>query len=77
MNGPIPDAVAHDALIAHKSPYLNVPFFYFRMILFFALWILMIWLIRKTSLQEDREGGLQNCSIKVNIIPRSLFSFWL
>lgn len=54
-----PDAVAHDALIAHKSPYLNVPFFYLRMILYFALWILMIWLIRKTSLQEDREGGLQ------------------
>lgn len=54
-----PDTVAHDALIAHKSPYLNVPFFYLRLILFFALWILMIWLIRKTSLQEDREGGLQ------------------
>jgi len=54
-----PEAVAHDALIAHKASYLNVPFFYLRMILFFALWIGMIWLIRKTSLQEDREGGLQ------------------
>ena len=53
-----PEAVANDALIAHKSPYLNVPFYYFRLILFFALWILMIWLLRKTSLREDREGGM-------------------
>jgi len=51
------DAVAHDGLIAHKSPYLNVPFFYIRMVLFFGLWILMIWLIRKASLMEDLEGG--------------------
>jgi hypothetical protein len=53
------EAVAQDALIEHKSPYLNIPFFYLRLILFFALWILMIWLIRKASLKEDREGGLQ------------------
>ncbi len=53
-----PDAAAHDELIAHKIPYLNVPFFYIRMILYFALWILMIWLIRKASLRADQEGGL-------------------
>jgi hypothetical protein len=53
------DALAHDELIAHKSPYLNVPFFYFRLILFFALWIFMIWLIRKASLREDLEGGME------------------
>jgi hypothetical protein len=51
------DAVAHDELIAHKSPYLNIPFFYIRLVLFFALWILMIRLIRKVSLKEDLEGG--------------------
>jgi hypothetical protein len=54
-----PGVEATDALIAHKSPYLNIPFFYLRLILFFALWILMIWLIRKASLKEDMEGGLQ------------------
>ena len=32
-----PDAVAHDELIAHKSPYLNVPFYFLRLILFFFL----------------------------------------
>jgi hypothetical protein len=49
------EAVAEDALIAHKSPYLNIPFFFIRMVLFFGLWILMILLLRKTSQKAD--GG--------------------
>jgi hypothetical protein len=51
------DAVAHDDLIAHKSPYLNTPFLYLRLILFFALWIMMVLLIRKASLEGDLNGG--------------------
>lgn len=47
-----------DKLIAHKTPYLNLPFFFIRVILFFGLWIFMIRLLRKTSLKEDSEGGL-------------------
>jgi len=53
------DAAANDALIAHKSPYLNIPFFYLRLILFFGLWIIMFRLIRKASLAEDLEPGLK------------------
>ena len=55
----LPDAAAHDELIAHKAPYLNLPFFYIRLIVFFAMWILMVWLIRKASLREDQEGGMK------------------
>jgi hypothetical protein len=51
------DAVVQDELIAHKAPYLNVPFFFIRLILYFSLWILMVWMIRKASLKEDMEGG--------------------
>ncbi|MCK4748036.1 MAG: hypothetical protein KAT15_13390 [Bacteroidales bacterium] len=54
-----PNAAVHDELIAHKAPYLNLPFFYIRLILFFALWIFMVWLIRKASLSEDQEGGMK------------------
>lgn len=54
-----PEAVAHDGLITHKAPYLNVPFFCIRLVLFFALWTLMVWLLRKASLKEDLEGGLK------------------
>lgn len=52
------DGVAeHDALIAHKSPYLNVPFFAIRVVVFFALWIILTQFLRRLSLREDKEGG--------------------
>ncbi len=44
-------------LILHKSPYLNVPFFIIRIILFFSLWIFIIFLFRKYSMKEDELGG--------------------
>lgn len=49
-----------DALLAHKAPYLNVPFFFLRMIVFFGLWIVMVRLLRKISLKEDADGGMQH-----------------
>ena len=49
-----------DALLRHKAPYLNVPFFFLRMVLFFSLWIIMIRLLRKISLREDAEGGMES-----------------
>ena len=33
-----PEALAHDALLRHKSPYLNVPFFIVRAAIYFLLW---------------------------------------
>lgn len=55
----LPDAAVHDAIIEHKSPYLNIPFFFIRIIIFFALWILMIRLLLRTSLKEDQISGLK------------------
>jgi len=49
-----------DAVIAKKAPYLNIPFFFIRVILFFGLWIIMVRLLRKLSLREDAEGGMEN-----------------
>lgn len=53
------DAVAHDPILQHKQPYLNVPFWIGRMGVFFILWILLATQLRKYSLQEDEEGGLR------------------
>jgi hypothetical protein len=33
-----PDAVANDALLQHKQPYLNIPFFIGRAIFYFVVW---------------------------------------
>ena len=54
-----PGITEHDPIIAHKSPYLNIPFFIFRYVLFFTLWTLLTLLLRRYSLKEDQEGGLK------------------
>jgi len=53
------DVVSHDPLLAHKAPYLNMPFWIIRMGIYFALWILMFFIIRRISLREDVSGGLE------------------
>ncbi len=52
------DAAAHDPIIAHKSSYLNLPFFIFRYVVFFAAWIFLTQYLKRLSLKEDMAGGL-------------------
>jgi hypothetical protein len=51
-------AADHDPIIAHKSPYLNIPFFVFRFVLYFAVWIFFTQLLRRFSLREDGSQGM-------------------
>ncbi len=46
-------AVAADALLRHKQIYLNVPFFVARTIAYFALWILVGYLLHRWSGAQD------------------------
>jgi len=43
-------------LLEHKRPYLNVPFFIGRTALYFAVWIVVAFLLRHWSLARDREA---------------------
>ncbi len=52
------DVVQHDHILQHKSPYLNVPFFFIRVVVFFAAWTIMTKLLRNYSLKEDAVGGM-------------------
>jgi hypothetical protein len=52
------EVVQQDHLLQHKSPYLNIPFFFARIVIFFGAWILLSKLLRKLSLKEDEAGGL-------------------
>jgi len=49
----------HDPLLAHKSPYLNIPFFVIRYAAFFIVWTILLFVLRRFSLKEDQEGGLK------------------
>ena len=53
------EVVAEDHLLQHKSAYLNVPFFFIRILVFFGAWIFFSKLLRKFSLKEDETGGLE------------------
>jgi hypothetical protein len=44
---------ALDPLVFHKSGYLNIPFFFIRMIIYFILWIIFIRKLRQLSIRED------------------------
>lgn len=47
------EAVIVDPLLQHKSTYLNVPFFFARLLIYFTLWIIFIRILRNVSLRED------------------------
>jgi hypothetical protein len=53
-----PETVAGDALLQHKTQYLNPPFFIARAVFFFAVWILVGRLLIRWSLEQDRTGAV-------------------
>lgn len=50
------DAVEHDALLAWKAPYLNVPFFLTRAALFFGIWSFIAVVYYRGSSGQDATG---------------------
>jgi hypothetical protein len=52
-----PDHVEHDAVLQHKSLYLNTPFFLARTVFYFASWIGLAWILNRWSKAQD-EGNL-------------------
>ncbi len=53
-----PAAVAGDHLLEHKRPYLNVPFFGVRCVLYFAVWWLLARFFLGRSLRQDESGDV-------------------
>jgi hypothetical protein len=49
-----PEAVRADHILQMKAPYLNVPFFIARAVLYFAIWIGCSWLLNSWSAAQDR-----------------------
>lgn len=45
--------------IAKKAAYLNVPFFVARAVTFFIVWLVIAWLLRRWSVRQDVEGGVE------------------
>jgi hypothetical protein len=50
------DAVAADELLQHKQPFLNLPFFLARTVIYFGGWLFLSWYLNRWSDAEDRDG---------------------
>lgn len=48
-----PESVAHSEVLQHKSRYLNLPFFYVRLLVYFAIWMFLSWRLNRLSLLQD------------------------
>ncbi len=53
------EVIQDDHLLQYKSPYLNIPFFFARVVVFFLAWIVLSKLLRRLSLKEDEVGGIE------------------
>ncbi|MBC8367666.1 quinol:cytochrome C oxidoreductase [bacterium] len=51
--------VAHDALLQWKQPYLNLPFFYIRLVIYFAAWTLLSRGYLRSSVRQDSTGDIE------------------
>ena len=52
------DVVAHDALLTHKAPFLNMNMFWVLVGLSLVLWVVFAALIVGASRRQDKDGGM-------------------
>ena len=55
-----PKSPEYDHILAGKSGFLNIPFFLIRLIVYSVIWVGFTYVLRRHSLQEDEEGGLEH-----------------
>src|SRR5271157_5764300 len=48
-----PEKVKLDSVLQYKAPYLNVPFFIVRTVIYFVVWIAMAYFLNKWSREQD------------------------
>lgn len=53
-----PDVVAHDELLQHKQPFLNVPFFIVRTVIYYVVWIGLAFMLNRWLLRQDTSFDL-------------------
>ncbi len=51
-----PDEVAHSPILQHKQPYLNVPFFIARAVLYFVIWLFWGLRVNRMADKQDETG---------------------
>jgi hypothetical protein len=65
----------YDPIIAGKSGYLNITFYTIRMVAYFALWYMFFFWLRRESLAEDLNGGLNHYNKSIRLSAAFLVVF--
>lgn len=63
-----PEAVQADALLQTKAPYLNVPFFFVRLVLYFLIWGGVAFVMSSLSRRQDREADPARITRRMQVI---------
>jgi hypothetical protein len=50
------DMIHHNQVVQHKAPYLNVPFFIMRVLIYFAIWLFWGFRVQKMTDNQDETG---------------------
>lgn len=53
------DLVQKEYTLQHRAGYMNPTMFVVRAVLYFAIWLLFMYLVNKWSAQQDEEGGFE------------------
>jgi len=72
-----PKSPLYDATVSGKSSFLNLPFFFIRLVVFLGLYSLIGWLLVKYSENEDEIGGMSNYKKSFNVACVFLLVFGL
>jgi hypothetical protein len=64
-------------LLEHKSPYLNVPFFLIRAVLYFAIWLGTSWLLNRWAEEMERTKDVELARRSQTFSGRALVLFGL
>jgi hypothetical protein len=70
------EAVAGDAMLQSKQPYLNYGFFVIRFVTVMGIWTLFFWLFARNSKKQDttRDQGLTTANIRIAAVFLPLFA---
>jgi hypothetical protein len=55
-----PTSPEYDPILVGKRGFLNMPFYWIRLILYFLIWVGFTYIMRRNSLQEDMYDGLDS-----------------
>ena len=73
------EEVAADHLLTWKAPYLNIAFFSIRGVVFFTIWIVLVWMLSRHSLRQDKDGDASHTIAmrKISAVGMFFFAFSL